>query len=225
MVLGGIIIPQENIVTFKDTMLKYRTDQNMTKELKWSKVSVQKIKEYKVFIDYQFALTNTNKAHFSSVIFDTHQINHNKHSDGDKEKGFYKFYYQLLLNCFARGYISPDNDVKFIIHLDHRISKYKLSDLKDILNAGIKKKLNVTDNRILNVQAIDSKSSDVLQIADILMGAIGYDKNGYMLLSGSNQGKIDLCMHIAKSAGLTNLKENTKWGVLRFKIWNFRFRA
>jgi hypothetical protein len=100
-----------------------------------------------------------------------------------------------------------------------------LSDLKDILNAGIKKKLNVTDNRILNVQAIDSKSSDVLQIADILMGAIGYDKNGYMLLSGSNQGKIDLCMHIAKSAGLTNLKENTKWGVLRFKIWNFRFRA
>jgi hypothetical protein len=91
MVLGGIIIPQENIVTFKDTMLKYRTDQNMTKELKWSKVSVQKIKEYKVFIDYQFALTNTNKAHFSSVIFDTHQINHNKHSDGDKEKGFTNF--------------------------------------------------------------------------------------------------------------------------------------
>lgn len=223
MVLGGIIIPQETINTFNLTMQKFRDEQKMHAELKWSKVSEQKVSEYKRFVDYFFALNNTNKIHFSSLVIDTHQVNHKKFS-GNYETGFYKFYYQLLLNCFGVGYLNEKNDVRFIIHLDYRNSKYKLSDLKDILNKGIRKKLKITTDRAISLQPINSKNSEVLQIADIIIGAIGYNKNGYELIIGSNAAKITLAKHIAQSAGLNDLKNNTGYGVVRFKIWNFKFR-
>jgi hypothetical protein len=221
MVLGGIIIPQDNLDTFNLTMQKFRNEQNMHAELKWSKVSDGKLNEYKVFVDYFFALNNTNRIHFACLVIDTTQLNHKKYS-GDKETGFYKFYYQLLLHCFAAGYLSETNDVRFIIHLDYRNSKYKLSDLKDILNNGIKKKMKITTNRVISLEAVDSKKTEVLQVADIVLGAIGFVKNGYDLIIGSKQSKINLSQYISKGAN-SDLKANTAYGITRFKIWNFKF--
>ena len=103
MVIGGIIIPSDSVDEFSQTMQKYRTEQKMYAELKWSKVTNQKVTEYKRFVEYFFALNNTDNLHFHCIIIDNHQVNHRKFSKGDKELGFYKFYYQsfqyyLLVN-------------------------------------------------------------------------------------------------------------------------------
>lgn len=222
MVLGALIIEQEEIDKFNKTMLEFRDKTNMHDELKWSKVSNGKKSEYLTLIDYFFALNNTDMVHFHSVVFDTHQINHKKYS-GDYEKGFYKFFYQLLYNCCAKNYLQKDNKVRFIIHMDHRNTSYRLNDLKDILNNAIKKHLDISEKRILSVQAVDSKKSDLTQMADIILGSIGYQQNGYHLISGSSKIKIEIAEYIAKKAGLINLINNTKYGIVRFKIWIFRF--
>jgi hypothetical protein len=60
-----------------------------------------------------------------NLIVDNHQINHQKFNQGDKEIGFYKFYYQLLFHCFGRRYYLKDDD-RFILHLDSRSTNYKL---------------------------------------------------------------------------------------------------
>ncbi len=52
MVIGGIIIPLNNVDQFNKTMQKYRTEQKMFSELKWSKVTNQKLVEYKRFVEY-----------------------------------------------------------------------------------------------------------------------------------------------------------------------------
>ena len=96
MVLGGIIIPSGNIDAFNETMEKFRNENNMRAELKWSKVSNQKLSEYKVFVDYFFALNNTDKLHFHCIIIDNHQVNHKRFSKGDKELGFTNF----ITGCF-----------------------------------------------------------------------------------------------------------------------------
>jgi hypothetical protein len=132
MVLGGIIIDAEDVKTVNDTMANYRNVHNMRSELKWSKVKNQKIQEYKTFIDYFFALNNTDKVHFKCMVIDNHKVNHKKFNAGDNEKGFYKFYYQLLLNSFGRPYYIEKDNTRFIVHPDERSTKYKLDDLKDI---------------------------------------------------------------------------------------------
>ena len=222
MILAGIIIRDRRIDEFNNTIAAYRKQTNMHSELKWSKVSNQKLSEYKTFVDYFFALCDTDKIHFRSIIFDNHEVDHKKFSSGNKEEGFYKFYYQLFL-LFGKKYFNPKTkDTKFIIHPDYRHTKYKLNDLKGILNSGFSKKTQINESPFVSIEPKNSKNSEVIQILDIILGAIGYDKNGYLVLSGSNKAKIDLCQYITKKAGLRNLSDSTKKGQERFTIWNFR---
>jgi len=194
----------------------------MKSELKWSKVTNQKYDQYKRFVEYFFALNNTDELHFKCMIVDNHQINHKKFSDGNKENGFYKFYYQLLLHSFGKEYYKQEEDTKFIIHLDHRCSSYPLMDLKNILNSGIRKKYQITTDPFRSIEPRDSKLSELIQINDIILGAIGFQKNGFHLIAGSRKSKIDLAEYIAKSAGLSNLSNSTFRSQSRFSIWNFK---
>lgn len=102
MVIGGIIIPQENVDAFNQTMEKFRQEENMWAELKWSKVTNQKLSSYLRFVDYFFEQNKTDKLHFHAVIVDNHHVNYKKLGQGDREAGFYKFYHELLLQSFGR---------------------------------------------------------------------------------------------------------------------------
>lgn len=221
MVLGGIIIPANNLQVFNDSMAGFRQEQKMFAELKWQRVSNQKATHYRRFVDYFFALNTTKKAHFHSLIVDTHKLDHTTHNRGDKEIGFYKFYYQLLLHKFGKRYCAKDPEARFQLILDYRNSSYPLQELKDILNNGINKRYGIATRPFVSIEPRDSKASEVLQINDIILGAVGFQKNGFHLIAGSRQSKIDLAAHIAKEAGIADLKSDTPRSQGRFTIWNF----
>jgi hypothetical protein len=224
MVLGGIIIPSGNVAGFDKSMQKFRAEQNMHAELKWTKVSKQKIDQYRRFIDYFFAQNNADKLHFHALMIDNHKVNHAKFNQGDKELGFYKFYYQLLLNCFGRRYCAGAAQHKIHVYLDYRNSRYSLEELKTILNAGIRKRWGVTTSPFRAIEPRDSKKSEIIQLNDIVLGAIGFQKNGYELIEGSNPAKQNLMTYIAEQAGLKNLKDGTPISQRRFTLWNFQLR-
>ncbi len=224
MVIGGFILTVEDKDEFYDTIKKYREEQRMFAELKWTKVTQQKLPQYKRFIEYFFALNNTDKIHYHCIIIDNHQVDHKKFSKGDKELGFYKFYYQLLLHSFGRRYCSPDDDDRFIVILDYRVTSYKLNTLKVVLNRGMNKRYSIDSNPFVSIEPRRSKKDDILQIADIIIGSIGFQKNGYDLLAGTRKAKKELANFIASQAGLPDLKSNTPWGNHRFTIWNFRLQ-
>lgn len=224
MVIGGVILPSTNVDEFNQTMQQFRIEQKMFAELKWTKVTDQKLPQYKRFVEYFFALNNTDKLHFHCIILDNHKIDHRKFSKGDKELGFYKFYYQLLLHCFGRNYCRQGEDDRFIVHLDYRTTTYSLNVLKIVLNRGMKKKFGIHSSPFVSIEPRRAKKTELLQITDILIGAIGFQKNGYDLLAGSRNSKKSLSRFIAQEAGLKDLKENTPWGERRFTIWNFRLQ-
>jgi len=224
MVLGGLVIRATNVPNFNATMAKYRAETNMHAELKWTKVSPQKLPEYKRFIDYFFALNNANQVHFHTLLIDNHQVDHKRFSGGDKELGFYKFYYQLLLHAFGRRYGQKEQGHRLVVHLDHRNSSYSLDTLKKVLNKGMGKKFQVPGNPFVSVESRDSKKEDLIQIADLLLGAVGFQKNGLHLLAESKRAKVDLAAYIAAQAGLSDLIVDTQRSNHRFSIWNFRLQ-
>ena len=224
MVLGGIVIPSGNVPVFEKSMSKFRSETKMHAELKWRKVSNQKIQEYRRFIDYFFAQNNTDQLHFHALIIDNHKVDHRAFSQGDKELGFYKFYYQLLLNCFGRRYCGRNPKAKIHVYLDYRNSRYSLEELKTILNAGIRKRWGVTTSPFRSIEPRDSKRSEIIQINDIVLGAIGFQKNGYDLVAGSSAAKRNLMAYIVEQVGLKNLKDGTPISQKRFTIWNFKLR-
>lgn len=224
MVLGGIIIPADNLASFNSSMETFREEQKMNSELKWVKVSNQKLNEYRRFVDYFFELNGTKKAHFHSLIIDTHKLNHHAHSAGDKETGFYKFYYQLLLHRFGNRYCTPDPTARFHLVLDHRTSSYPLEQLRTILNNGMKSRHSISTRPFISIEPCDSKKSEVLQINDIILGAVGFHKNDLEHNAECRQSKKDLAAYIAAKAGLPDLKNCTPFAQRRFTLWNIRLR-
>lgn len=224
MILGGILIEASSMDTFNSTMAKFRTSEKMGSELKWSKVSKQKLKEYKTFVDFFFAMTNTDVMHFKSLTIDNHQADHRRFNDGDKEVGFQKFYYQLLFNCFGTKYYKAKENTRFIVHPDQRSSRYSLEELRRILNNGMAKKFGSNVRPFRAIEPKRSHECEPVQINDIILGAIGFQKNGYHLLGNSNVAKVELSEYIAKSAGLPNLLDNTPYLSNRFGIWNFQLQ-
>ena len=222
MVLGGIMARADSVEKIDKTMQLFRTKQDMFAELKWTKVSNQKVEEYRRFVNLFFALNNSDVVQFHSLIIDNHQVDHRHFNQGDNEIGFYKFYYQLLIHSFGRVYTQCP-DTRFHLYLDYRNSSYSLDDLKTILNQGMRKK-GAHGNPFLTVEPCDSKMSELMQINDIILGAIGFQKNGFDSVAGAKRAKVDLAAYIAERAGIPNLRENTPYRMERFTIWNFRLQ-
>jgi len=220
MVIGGLIATRENEVSFAQAMSLYRQSNKMWAELKWTKVSDQKLKEYLALVDLFFSV---NQAfHFKVIVVDTQEIDNRRYNKSDAELGFYKLMYQFLLHSFG-AYLQPED--KCIIFLDERTTKrYKLSTLCVILNNGLRKKYGLSDNPVRNIQPVESGKSDLIQIADVLMGAIGYEMNGAHTRTGAKRSKILLAEHIARKAGLLNLQQQTPRSYRHFSIWHFHFR-
>lgn len=222
MAVGGLIIDEDAIEHFNDTMRKFRVELNMNRELKWTKVSTGKLSEYKRFVDYFFALSNTNHVAFHSMVIDTHQLDHARYNQGDKDLGLNKFYYLLLIHAFGKRYYKKYKPCRFIVLVDKRSSKQSLSEFRRILNNGFSKKYGAVDDPFRTVEPRDSKGCEMLQINDILLGAIGYHWNDCNLLSGASKAKISLSNYIAAKAGLPDLSRSTKYGARRFTIWKFK---
>ncbi len=220
MVIGGIVTLRENEQRFAETMALYRQSHNMRAELKWTKVSNQKLNEYRALIDLFFSVNQS--FHFKTIVVDTQEIDHRRYNKNDAELGFYKLMYQFLLHSFG-AYLRPADQC--IVFLDRRTtSYYKLSTLCAILNNGLRKKYKYLQHPIRNIQATNSKYSDLIQVADVLMGAIGYEMNGAHTRTGARRSKVLLAEYIAQKAGLVNLQQPTPRSRKDFSIWHFHFR-
>ena len=219
MVLGGVIINRDFAPHFQGMFDEYRDVHRMHAELKWKKVSTQKLHEYKALVDLFFEVTAY--IHFKSIVIDTTEVDHKRFNHNNKELGFYKLMYQFLLNSFGR-YLRPLDNC--IIFLDQRNSKYKLSTLCAILNNGLHKKYPNLNHPVRNIQAINSKTSDLVQLADVFMGAVGYQVNHCDQIEGAKRGKIELARYIAEKARVVDFCRDTSYGKRDFSIWHFHFK-
>jgi len=216
MVLGGIILDRRSEPYFADAFSQYRDDAKMHSEMKWNKVSRGKLDEYKAFVDLFFA--NQNRCHFNALVVDTSQIQKRR---GDADLGFYKMMYQFLLHSFGSYLASTD---RCTITLDNRnVQSYKLSTLHAILNNGLRKKYDFPHYPVTEIKVGDSKEIGLIQLADVLMGAIGYQVNGDDRKPEASEAKRELMGYIVREANLLDFRRSTSRFQKAFSIWHFRF--
>lgn len=221
MVYGGIIVDAADVPGIESAASEWRTLHGMFAELKWKKVSAQKTPEYQSFVDLAFDLIERDVIHFKSMVVERRRIDYRRYHEGDRELGFHKLYYQFLLHKFGCYAIAGQS---LHVNLDRRQSATQsLHVFKNVLNNGIRKKHGLTGSVVRAVEAHDSKSSILFQIADVLMGAVGYHCNGVQDRFTSAQPKKDMAMYIARRAKVVSLAQATRRDHRRFEIWRFRF--
>tara|TARA_R110002111_G_scaffold262881_1_gene342666 strand:- start:7498 stop:8229 length:732 start_codon:yes stop_codon:yes gene_type:complete len=217
-VVGCTVVRSNRLRLILDGLQHLREKHSMYAELKWSKVSNQKFDAYLDFVDFFFSMRERGYLAFYATTFDNHRWDHRKYNDGDPDIGLSKLYYQMLLRQYIRQY---GDLASLYVCMDRRRSSTSFEDLQKILNAGAAKDYGLDFGPVRMLTARDSKKSDMLQINDIILGAVAAHKNGKHKLNDTRAAKRDLANRVAEGAGV---KEYLTTGSANssFSIWNFK---
>ena len=182
-------------------------------EMKWGKVSNHKLNAYgrtaKAFFDDPGLL----HAHFHCLVVDTHALDHRKHNEGSREIGFNKEIYQLA-SKFARLY--PDR--LFHLYPDYRDTDQRPEDLRLILNRGRAKRGDARDWPFRRCHFRNSKETPMIQLVDLLTGAVAWCVNGHGKVEGASVAKNKLAKYILQRAGISDCSHSTNMRG-KFTIW------
>lgn len=156
LMIGSLWLPHTLRIDIKNAIKNLKKQHSVGGEIKWHKVSNNKMSFYKSLIDLFVA--NGDDLRFRCIAVDHTQVDMNYHDD-DCELGFYKFYYQLL-----HHWILCNNE--YNIYCDRKTSRYKnrLSTLGKCLD-----KSNLFAN-INHIESVSSQENLLIQFSDLLLG-------------------------------------------------------
>lgn len=166
MVLGAVWCPREIVRNISLDIKRIKANHKISPsfEIKWTKVSNSKYDFYNELIKYFF---ENQDLHFRALIVpDKGKLNHDMFPGQDHEVFYYKMYFQMLHPIFLP-------DATYHIYLDIKDTQgiTKQKKLHDILCS---KQKDFQRDIIKKVQQISSHESSILQLTDLLIGAVAY---------------------------------------------------
>ena len=217
LVLGGLIIPHDQVGAFCGSVDRARRPELPANSLKWGRVSRTKLDAYKRVVDAFFD-PSASRVHFHSLVVDTNQQNHPHWNKGSREIGFQKEVYQMAQK-FRRLYPQP----VFHLYPHQRSTPQDTEELRDILNHGARKKGDRRDWPFRRVHFRDLSGCLPLQVVDILLGAIAYKLNGHYDAHNASMARKELCDLILRKAGIHDVARDTRMSG-KMTIWHRRLR-
>lgn len=216
MVLGCIWCLRDRVPEISKRLREFKSEHglattydyrdNCAFELKWQKVSQSKIAYYKQVIDYFF---DDDDLHFRAIIIPNKlALDHGKFPGQDHDTWYYKMLYHVI-----DFIVEPSRQYRVYLDIKDTRSELKRKGLEQVLRTS---NLDFHGVRIERVQQMRSHESELMQLADLLIGAISYFNRG---LSGSD-AKNSLIQRIkersGKSLSHSTLMRETKFNLFRW---------
>jgi len=163
--IGGVWLPSSKRGFYKQIIRGIREEKETYGEAKWNAVCPSKLPFYLSLIDFFFE--QGDDLRFRCIVIDSKEINLTKYHDADQELGFYKFCYQLLKN-----WIEDFNSYYIFVDCKTNRIPFRLQTLQKYLRQS-----NLLA-KVMTVQALPSNQVDLIQLADVVLGAVGAKFNG-----------------------------------------------
>jgi len=193
MVLGAVLCPlgrtRETAIHLREKKRSYGLPANF--EIKWTKVSPAKAGFYLDVLDYFF---DDDDLHFRAwVVADKTGLRHAEFGQ-DHDTWYYKMMFGLL-----EPLLSPDSRYRIYLDIKDTRSAAKVRKLHDVLSNN----LYDFDRKIIErVQVVSSHEIEHIQLADLLIGAVGYANRG-------------LASNSAKNALVARMRERSRYSLTR----------
>jgi hypothetical protein len=160
MVNGAILVPNEKVQIYNRFIKYLRHKHSYYSELKWTKLHSKQLNFYMELIDFFFRSEMKFKA---TLIVNKKMLNHKKYNS-DHDEFYYKVYYFTL-----RDFIKDEIFTNYKIYLDYKDRRggERIKKLKFFLE-----KNGIGNN--VEIYLINSKESQILQLCDLFIGAVGY---------------------------------------------------
>lgn len=207
MVLGAVYCPHSKRKEIFSRIRDIKEENGLSPnfEIKWNKVSAAKLNFYKQIIDYFF---DDDDLYFRGLIVpDKSILRHNDFSQ-THDDFYYKIYFDML-----KVVLNPDYSNNIYIDIKDTRSQDKVDKLCEVLRSS---HYDYKNQIVKKVQQIRSEEVEILQITDLLIGALGYFHRN---LTG-NSGKLELIKRIQNRSGYSLLKNTFfKEKKLNLLIW------
>ena len=206
--VGMIKIPKPEVLYEEIKLLRDKLQ--FYDEIKWNKIYHKNAPVLNQFIDLFFAC---EKATFSCYIFEKKDLDLKKHFKSDLYAA-----YQSFASMQVCANLNPTDSAILIMD--------DLSTPKEVhFERNIKRKINqnpkFSHNPALGVMRAYSKGVEIIQLADLLLGAVCYEfKLNAGLIPGPGVHKKNVLEHITKKAGVKSLAVDLKTN--RFDVWTFK---
>jgi hypothetical protein len=180
-------------------------------EIKWTKVSESKIDFYLEVLERFFTEPDL---HFRGMLIaDKGQLDHNAYSQTHDE-WYYKMYFDML-----KMIISPAAKYRVYVDIKDTWGGRRVDHLHDVICNSL---YDFSREVLQRVQIMRSEESELMQLSDLLSGAVGYAARN---LRG-NRGKLRLVEFIRRQTGYSltrsTLYREEKFNLLRWAPWEMR---
>lgn len=215
MILGTIYCDSEHKRNIFNEIRKIKEKHNLSPyfEFKWTKVSPSQIEFYKEVIEYFFNNKNLN---FRGIVATgKDKLDHEAYNDDDYNKWYYKMYFLLFDKI-----IYPDNSYKIFIDIKDTIGGKRIKVLHDVL---CNNKFDFKREVIKEVNQIRSHESEIMQLTDLIIGAMSYFHRG-LYQKNRKSAKSALVDLIQKKRGM-NFSYNSPKVEVKFNMFIWRPRG
>ena len=205
MVIGGLWLPRANRRVILEGLRQIQRQHKVSGEVKWRKVSPSALPGYSALVDF---VASRHDVHFRCIVVDKSMVNHDKYFHNDRRFGFWAFYLHCLKEWMGNQntyYISIDFKPESLHSGPNRLRKSLETEC-------------VGRCWLKSLHCVDSSENLFCQIADLFIGAVGYDQNR---LSGA-PARSALAAHIARLYGRPDLRGDDRPSTHHFNVFRNR---
>ena len=212
MILGAVWCPQDKLkeVNKRIRKIKEKYGVRYEAEIKWTKIGPVKKQLYLDIVDYFF---DDDDLHFRGLIVpDKKELNHDKFNQ-TYDDWYYKMYFDMLKVIFA-----PKDRYEVYIDVKDTNSYHKAQKLHEICCNNM---YDFSRTIIRRVQPIRSQEVSIMQVVDILIGALGYQNRIFDMNVKKSETKQDIIKLIKERSGYqltkSTLYREEKFNLLRWE--------
>ena len=181
MVIGAISCKRDEKRELVHKIHLLKKKHNAQGEFGWKRLSPNKKEFYFELID----LFLENDLEFRCIVVDKRLIDDKTFNDGDKELGFYKFYYMML-----KDELRSDNIYHIYLDWQQNKQQHRFHNLKFFLAKKLSDRAKISC-----LEPVTSKNQPLIELADLFIGAVGYDYNKRK----ESEIKVAFCRKLANS--------------------------
>jgi hypothetical protein len=189
MAIGGLWVPKDRKPSLTREFRDLKRSVGLNSEVKWSKVSSARLDAYKRLADFFLA----GDLNFRVIVVDQTKVDANRFHGGDRELGFYKFYYEMLIKWLLAG-----NQYVILLDFKQNTGAGRYTTLRTVLERKLKGVAWIGD-----LTVIDSCQAPLAQLCDLLTGAVAASWCDGLAAEGPKQA---LAQHVASGLSKASLK-------------------
>ena len=218
LAVGGLIVAHSDVQWIRREFQRRKHELHIPGEAKWSLTTKGKLEKFRSLVNWTFNLIEQRELGFHCILVDFMRFDHDLRSDGGRGESLKRMYFQLILHRLLKKY-GRQYDCYALIDKCNELDGF--TRFKDVLNRKASDK-GYCDQVLRAVEFRDSEAEPLLQLNDLILGAICAHKNRRFDEPGAGQPKANLAGYVLGKTSLTSYDHDTPLASDGFSIWNLK---